>query len=337
MMNLPDVEPLYPIIDLHCDLLSYLATVEGATPDNRDDIGCAVPYLRDGNVKLQVLAAYVPTEAHSVDLAAGEARTFCELPGEYPDTFFPVTSADRAEQALQSEGTGVVYAIENASALCVEAEPLDLAFNRLEQIVEQVGKVLYITITHHGANRFGGGNMTDMGLTDDGKALLDHLNGVGIAIDLSHTSDALARGILDHIDAKGLSIPLLASHSNFRAVYDHARNLPDWLAREIVDRGGVIGINFIRAFVHLDDPSFLERHILHGYDIGAGDNLCFGADFFYWKGSLDQGRVPFYHPAHEHAGKYQEILSSLGPDFGQDEKKALACGNAMRFLNRIWS
>ena len=331
-----DAAPL-PIIDLHCDLLSYLATAEGATPGNVDDIGCAIPLLHDGNVKLQVLAFYVPTEPHCIDLAADEYRRFNELPSNHPGAFSHVTTPKQAEHALQSEGTGVIAAIENASALCTESEPLDLAFTRLEQIVEQTGKVLYITLTHHSANRFGGGNMTDLGLSDDGKSLLEHVNGMGIAIDLSHTSDALARGIVDHIDAKGLEVPLLASHSNFRAVFDHARNLPDWLAREIVNRGGVIGINFIRAFVHLDDPSYLERHVVHGHELGGGDGLCFGADFFYWKGSLDQGRAPFYHAAHEHAGKYQEILSSFGPDLGQKEKQALAYGNALRFLDRVWA
>jgi len=337
MKRVDQSEQSYPIVDLHCDLLSYLANVDGATVDNTDDIDCATPYLREGNVKLQVLAAYVPTESHSAELAANEFRRFRDLPSESADFFRHVATTDRASEMLGADGTGVIAAIENASALCNESEPLDLAFSRLEQLVEQAEKVLYITTTHHSANRFGGGNMTDIGLHDDGKELLDHLSGMGIAIDLSHASDALARGIVDHIDAKGLSVPLLASHSNFRAICDHARNLPDWLAREIVDRGGVIGINFVRAFVHMDDPSYLERHVLYGYELGFSDAMCFGADFFYWKNSLDQGRVPFYHPAHENAGKYQEILASFGPDIGQDEKQARAYGNALKFLDRLWS
>jgi len=327
----------FPIIDLHCDLLSYLATVEGATPENSDDIGCALPCLSAGNVKLQVLASYVPTEPHSVETAASEYELFDALPSDLPGVFHHVTTAKQAEQACRSDGTGIIAAIENASALCSETEQLDLAFNRLEKIIEQTGRVLYITLTHHAANRFGGGNMTDIGLSDDGKALLSFLSGKGIAIDLSHTSDALARGIVDHIDSKGLDVPLLASHSDFRAVCDHARNLPNWLAREIGDRGGVIGINFVRAFVDMNDPSYLERHILYGHDLGVGEALCFGADFFYWKNSLDQGRIPFYHAAHEDASKYQEILNSFGPELGPVEKKALAFGNALRFLDRIWS
>jgi microsomal dipeptidase-like Zn-dependent dipeptidase len=330
-------DPRLPIIDLHCDLLAYLATVEGSTPDNTDDMGCAIPFLRDGNVKLQVLAAYVPSEPHSADLAAEECRRFGELPNECPGEFHHVTTIEQVEKSLTAKGTGVITAIENASALCTELEPLDVAFTRLERIVERVEKLLYITLTHHGANRFGGGNMTDVGLKDDGKALIEHMSGMGIAVDMSHTSDQLARGMLDHIDDKGLDVPLLASHSNFRTVFDHARNLPDWLAREIVDRGGVIGINFIRAFVHLEDPSYLERHILYGHENGLGAGLCFGADFFYWKGALDQGRVPFYHPEHENAARYQAVLNSLGMSLGRQELEALAFGNALRFLRRVWT
>ncbi len=336
-MSSQDQDAPLPIVDLHCDLLSYLATVEGATPDNTDDIGCATQFLRDGNVKFQVLASYVPSEPHSVDLAADEYRRFSALSANHPDDFHQVTSVGQAEGSLEANGTGVVAAIENASALCTESEPLDMALTRLQQIVEQVGKVLYITITHHAANRFGGGNMTDIGLTDDGRILLENLSGLRIAIDFSHTSDALARGVLEHIDSKGLDVPVMASHSNFRAVCDHARNLPDWLAKEIVNRDGVIGINFIRAFVHPDDPSYLERHILHGHEIGVGDGLCFGADYFYWKGYLDKGRLPFYHTAHEHAGKYQEVLNSFGPTLGLERKRALAYGNAIGFLRRLWS
>lgn len=317
-------------------MLSYLETVEGATPFDVAEIGCAVPFLLEGNVKLQVLAAYVPTEPHSADLAMSEFRRFGRLPSDYRTCFHRTATLSRAEASLRSGGIGVVAAIENASALCTETEPLDLAFARLDAAIDLVGKVLYITLTHHGENRFGGGNLTDMGLKDDGKSLIEHISGRGIPIDMSHTSDALARGIVDHIDSKGLSVPLLASHSNFRAMCDHPRNLPDWLAREIVSRGGVIGINFIRAFVHPHDPDCLKRHILHGYEIGLGDALCFGADFFYWKGSLDQSRVPFYHAAHEHAGKYQEILRSLGPELERREKQALAYANAMRFLERVW-
>ncbi len=322
----------HPIVDLHCDLLSYLANVDNANASNTDDIGCAIPFLRKGNVRLQVLASYVPTNETSVGDADRQYDLFKRLPDDYSDDFANVNLRTLENGPLPANGTCVVAAIENASALCSEGEQLDVLPSRLEEILERVGSIAYVTLTHHGENRFGGGTMTEVGLKDEGVVLLKCLHEKGIAVDLSHTSDLLARDILNCIDREGFGIPILASHSNFREECKHPRNLPDWLAKEIVNRGGVIGINFIRAFVHLEDPSHLTRHILYGFELGCGQGLCFGADFFYWKDSLDQGRIPFYHPEHENAGEYQEILDSIGTELDEGDKEALANKNAMRFL-----
>ncbi len=59
-------------------------------------------------------------------------------------------------------------------------------------------------MTHHTENRFGGGNFSEVGLKEDGKVLLDYLTDKNIVIDLAHTSDALAFGILNYIDHKKL-------------------------------------------------------------------------------------------------------------------------------------
>ena len=84
MTSTKNVEFPLPIIDLHCDLLSYLATVDGAEPFKTDDIGCAVPFLREGNVKLQVLASYVPTNDTSAEVAADQYRRY-NGPSQSPD------------------------------------------------------------------------------------------------------------------------------------------------------------------------------------------------------------------------------------------------------------
>jgi microsomal dipeptidase-like Zn-dependent dipeptidase len=241
-----------------------------------------------------------------------------------------------ARESLRSPGTQIVAAIENASALCNNSEPLEAAFRRLDRIIRKLGGIFYVSLTHHGENRFGGGNTTSAGLKADGQVFLDYISGRKIAIDLSHTSDALAYGIINHIDGNGLDIPIIASHSNFRSVYDHKRNLPDELARVVISRNGLIGMNFLRAFLHPDDPSSLIKHIQHGIELGAQDALCFGADFFYTKNHPDQSRVPFFFKEHENAGKYQQILQSLEPALQPSQVEALAFGNAMNFLQRLW-
>jgi len=328
--------PKLPIIDLHCDMLHYLATVPGAKPDNYGDIGCAIPRLKEGRVKLQVMAISSVEKVPSIELTNDQVAWFSRLASEYSDTFTPITNFNDAENILQSEKTGILASIENAAALAGNDESLDLAFDRLERIIESTGRLLYISLTHHGETRFGGGNQTGLGLKEDGRALLEYLDKRKIAVDLSHTSDALAHDIIDHIFRKGLHIHLIASHSNYRAVYDHPRNLPDELAKEIIGRKGLIGVNFLRAFMHPTDPDYLARHVRHGLKLGGERAICFGADYFCTSTHTDKTREPFYFEPHSHAGKYPEILMSLKSDMNDDQIDALAYMNVLRFLRKLW-
>ncbi|MCP4580941.1 MAG: peptidase [candidate division Zixibacteria bacterium] len=326
----------YPIIDLHCDMLHYLATVPNSSPDNSRDIGCSIGRLEEGKVRLQVMAISSVEKEPDVMLTHSQIVWFRRFIEEYGDNFNPVTNIIEAREILKSDKTGIMASIENAGALCNNDESLDSAFDRLEQIIETTGKLLYISLTHHGESRFGGGNQTGLGLKDDGRSFLDYINNRKIAVDLSHTSDALAHDIIDYIDKRGLKIPLIASHSNYRRVFNHPRNLPDELAKEIIDRDGLIGVNFLRAFMHPDDPDYLARHILYGLRLGGEKAICFGADYFCTNSHPDKSREPFYFEAHRHAGQYQEILFSLKDELDDEILKALANDNVIRYLNRYW-
>src|SRR5262249_50721267 len=101
-----------------------------------------------------------------------------------------------------------------------------------------------------------------------------------IALDLSHTSDKLAHDLLEFIDQNSLEIPVIASHSNFRCISDYPRNLPEDLAKEIIRRKGLIGLNLFAPFIHQTDPSAIIRHVEYGLELVAENALCFGADFF---------------------------------------------------------
>ncbi|WP_266203273.1 dipeptidase [Pontibacter kalidii] len=329
-----------PIIDLHCDLLVYLTDVPHSDMNRIEEIGCAVPALVEGNVKLQVMALYSATGPGSTRFAALQRDMFRQL-ADADNCLIAVTDAGQLQEAMQRQGgTGMVAAIENAAGFCEEAEPLEEGFKRLEKIIEVCGRVLYISFTHHTANRFGGGNSSDPshGITTDGRMLLDYLHGRRIAVDLSHTSDALAFDILNHIDTERLDIPVIASHSNFRPVWHHERNLPDELTQEIIRRKGLIGMNFLRKFLNTEASDALLQHITYGFDHGAEDALCFGADYFYFADEPDRSRYPFYYKEYEQAGSsYAYILQRLEEQYSKEQLQKLAHGNARRFIERIWS
>lgn len=323
-----------PIIDLHCDLLVYLLMNPEATPHSRD-MGATFPFLKEGKVGLQVMAIFTAVEEASSQKGVAQSVIYKQLLADYSDE---VHQAGAGFDATQTDKTHLVASLESASGICNEEEPLDNAFKNLETIIDNVGRLFYISFTHHAENRFGGGNYAKAGLKADGKALLDYMHNREIAVDLSHTSDALARDILDYTYSKGLNVPVLASHSNFRDIWDHPRNLTKENAQEIVKRGGLIGINFLRAFLNNDDAGALLDHVKYGFDLAGGENsICFGADFFFTGDFPDPSRIPYYFPEHEDATKYHAILEQLNAHLSSEQLAGLAHKNVERFIASNWT
>lgn len=327
---------ILPVFDLHCDLLSYLAHVPGADPAGVNDIGASLFYLQNGGVKLQVMAHYTDASSGSSERSLQQAQHYQQLCRTYADYLLPVKSMGDIQEVLTGDRIGVLGALENAAGLCEADEPIEMAFQQLERLNSMSGPLLYIGFTHHGENRFGGGNMTNVGLKEDGKALLEYMDGKEIAVDLSHASDALAEGIFTHISQKGLKVPVLASHSNFRTVWEHPRNLPDEFVQEIVQRKGLIGMNFLRAYVDDERPEALAEHIMYGLE-KAEDALCYGADFFYTKDHPDPSRKPFYFAQHDNAGKYPYINKQLmEAGLNPTQLKKLCNENVQHYLKQHW-
>lgn len=326
----------FPIIDTHCDILSYLAKTLNASPEKSEDIACAIPLLQKGKVKMQICAIYTDVKPGSMDLAIRQAFKYREMLLTHSQELVQADAEFLKSIDLNSK-IGMVAAIENAAGLADEKAPIQKAYEQLDKLILMTGRIAYISLTHHTENRFGGGNYTEgIGLKEDGKRILDYICGKKIAIDLSHTSDLLAEGILSHIDKHNLHIPVIASHSNFRSKWNHRRNLSDDFAKEIIRRGGIIGINFLRAFLDNEKPERIFDHILHGFEIGAEEQMCFGADFFYTKDFPDPSRHPFYFPIVEDASKYPSILEKLAQHLSTNQLEKLAYKNCQYFFGKVW-
>lgn len=323
------------IADLHCDLLSYFQDSPSPDPYNRNDIGCNLIALETGNVKLQIMAIFALTQNGSSKIGLDQSLIFKKLPQKYPNNFTHLNN----NLVLKSENkkTGLIAAIENASCFCEENEPLDNGLKRLQKIIDNTSKLAYISLTHASENRFGGGNSSSVGLKKDGEKLIDYLIGKKIAIDFAHTSDALAEDILNYFSKQNIEIPILASHSNFRAIYNHKRNLPDEIAREIILKKGLIGINFLRAFLNDNNPNAIYDHINHAYKLGGEQSLCFGADFFYCDSHPDQSRHPFFFEGLNDSSCYKNIIDELSKTFSPNQINLISRTNALNFLKRLWN
>ncbi len=306
----------FPIIDLHCDLLLYLTSMTGRTPYDPAP-GCSLSQLKEGGVKTQIFALFTETRKGSVEAAQNQLKAFLSLRGN-PEAINPI------------------LAIENLSCFFEEDEPLSKGVERLEKLTEEGPPIGYASLTWNEENRFGGGTYAGKaGLKSDGRSILELLSELKIPVDLSHASDLLAEDILTEIDRQSLKLPVLASHSNSRAVCPQPRNLPDSIATEIFYRGGIIGLNFVIGFVGGENPRDIVRHYHHFASLGGKDQICFGADYFFAQDLPDEEKAHkrYFSPRWENASCYQALLNEWleTREITLDEAAEIAYKNARRF------
>lgn len=114
------------------------------------------------------------------------------------------------------------------------------------------------------------------GLTRFGVDAVREAQRLGMLVDVSHLADAGVRDVLAIAER-----PVIASHSNARAVCDHVRNLPDWAIEGIARTGGVIGVALFGDFVDPERPT-LDRvvdHVDYLRRLVGSEHVAIGPDY----------------------------------------------------------
>jgi membrane dipeptidase len=171
---------------------------------------------------------------------------------------------------------------------------------------------------------------TGPGLTRAGTALVRHCAELGIAVDVSHLTEA---GFWDvaSIDAG----PLIASHSGVHALAPSARNLTDAQLDAIAGSGGLVGIVFAVNFLRADGKdeadtplAAIVAHARYAADRVGVEHVALGSDF-------DGATVP---AELGDAAGLPRLLAALREDgFSADEIEAIAWRNWRRVLERAFS
>lgn len=116
-------------------------------------------------------------------------------------------------------------------------------------------------LTYNSRNMIGNGSTErrDEGLSDFGVSIVEKMNAVGMAIDVSHCGDKTS---LDAFEAS--KKPVLITHSNVRALTaGHPRCKPDDVIRKVGQAGSVMGITGVRMFVKDSEPTTVEDALNH--------------------------------------------------------------------------
>lgn len=169
---------------------------------------------------------------------------------------------------------GIVFGLEGAMPIENEIDRIDILFGLG---VRQLG------IAYSDSNALGSGlnETTDGGLTAFGRRAVRRMNQVGMAIDVSHSSDQTALDACAHSEA-----PVFITHAGARSVWNTPRMKPDAVLRAVAATGGVIGISAApHTTLSEDHPRHsidsVMDHLLYCIDLVGIDHVAFGPDTLY--------------------------------------------------------
>jgi membrane dipeptidase len=251
------------------------------------------------------------------------------------------------DQAHRSGRVGLVFGLEAATPIENEIDRLDVLYGLG---VRQIG------IAYSDANALGSGlaETSDGGLTAFGRRAVTRMNRLGLAIDVSHSSDRTALDACRHSDQ-----PVFLTHAGARAVWDTARMKPDDVLRAVAETGGVIGMS---AAPHTTLSAAHPRHSIESVmdhfrycvDLIGVEHVAFGPDTLYGDHvqlhrifahllSLGASRGPDFEPVAYVDGmenpteNFANICGWLVRHGYDDETiRAVIGGNIYRALQAVW-
>jgi membrane dipeptidase len=257
--------------------------------------------------------------------------------GAQPDRYMLLEHAESVRQAKDLGKLGICFDIEGMDALGGQAS--------LVEVYYALG-VRWMLVAYNLANLAGGGCMEDdQGLTAFGRAIVAEMNRVGMVPCGSHTGYRTAR---ESIDTS--STPVIFSHSNPRALWDHPRNIPNDLMSACAARGGVIGINGIGIFLGNNDSSVstFANHVEYALERVGEDHVGIALDYVFDDQEVAQFAAanPTMFPANAGYGAGMAMIAPWQLDsileelcrrgLGQQTLQKLMGGNHFRIATEVW-
>ena len=307
------------VVDSHCDSLDIM---EG---------GGACKLIRPYNYSnkyghLQFTALFCgkvnEDNLQSYERARAYVKTFHATVKAYGDSMIWVKTADDLNRAVTLGKKASLLSVEGGKGVMDDPKILS-------ELYDDGVRVFGFVWDHNSlakSNRIREDEI-DTGLSESGRAIAEEGNRLGMIFDVSHMSDKSFYDLFE-ISKK----PLIASHSNFRAVCNHSRNLTDDMARCIFSSDGMVGLNFYPPFIDSDPQKKrvegLFAHIDHALSLGGKDHIGFGGD-------IDGVRENYPSPLTKESSMHDLIIElMLKNNYSESLVKKIAGENYVSFLRK---
>lgn len=263
-----------PVFDLHCDTaLELLGRGEQPEKSLRKN-DCHIDLERAGKLAgfCQCFACFTTPmmeewmKVSPVTVFEREVAVLHKALRENADVIKQAFTAEDVEKNLRNGMMSAIFTIEGPAGFNFDPA-------KLEELYKMGFRIT--SLGWNEKNPLAGSNVTGGGLTDLGREYIKEAQRLGFIIDVSHISDEAFWDIIDVTQA-----PIVATHSNSRAVCGHSRNLTDDMFRAICETGGVAGFNQYDAFVgEKPDMQTACDHFLHFMELDPdGKHIALGGD-----------------------------------------------------------
>ena len=252
---------MIPLFDCHCDTISRVIAEGGSLRKN--GFHTDLERLHKFAPCAQVFAVCAETLDRPVEKADAMLRRLSQEIEENSDIVMLCLNFHDIKKAAESGKVAVFISIEGCEQI-----------SSLESAYQDGVRVLHPTWNFD--NELCGAAMgSGKGLTEKGRAFVKKAQHMGFALDMSHISE---RGFWDTLEA--CEKPVIAGHSNAKALCNVPRNLTDEQFNALVDVGGGAGINLYPEFLGLGkDINAVIAHIEHFLSLGGERSVFLGCDF----------------------------------------------------------
>lgn len=306
------------IVDSHCDSIAFVAG-KGRPLVN-------VHNFSSGYKQLQFVAMFCASREEGCEDAYQKTLTYIDAfersLRDEADRIVRVKTYSDIEYAFANNKHAALLAVEGGSGIKGSLSVLKDFYD----VGVRVFGLAWLSNELAKSNRLTEGE-ADTGLTDLGRKVVIAGNELGLIFDASHLSDK------SFWDLMCLSRkPVIASHSNFRTLCGHSRNLTDEMAKAIVERDGMIGLNMYPPFIN-DDVSLQTvdgyfDHLDYCIDKFGADNVGFGGDI---DGTSDEYPSPIVCTESIH-DQFVTVMHRRG--YSDDLIEKFAGGNYLNFLKK---
>ena len=264
----------FPVFDLHCDTALELLGKDLKSPKSlkKNDLHIDLERAKKLPGYCQCFACFTTPYMREWMQVSPEMVFQLEL-----DVILAELERNKRTMSLVYNADDVRRNLEKGkmSAILTIEGPAGFGFD--PDLLEDLYKVGFriSSLGWNEQNTLTGSHKTGGGLTDLGKEYVKSAQKLGMIIDVSHISD---EGFWDIM--KVTEKPIVATHSNSRAVCDNSRNLTDDMFRAIVETGGLAGFNQCAPFVG-EKPNLdtICDHILHFLELDPdGTHIALGGD-----------------------------------------------------------